>query len=164
MAARKKTGAGAAAKAKKLTQAAREKQHAEVMEKARQIQAKELVAAAPHRKATVTESASATASASLGTVKVTKGRRGRKPHKFQRRDRDDSQQVSATMPRDLVDTLRSICEQRKESVTRPFVQRDVIELALTEWCHRAVKRLGGDELQNALTADELAERIASLKR
>lgn len=154
---RKPTGAGVAKQAKEQSKAEREQQNAKVMEKARQLQEQELVAAAPHSKATATASASS-------SVKVTKGRRGRKPHKFQRRDRADSQQVSATMPMDLVDTVRSICEQRKESMTRPFVQRDVVELALTEWCHRALKQIGDDELENALTVDELAERIASLKR
>ena len=94
-------------------------------------------------------------------AKPSSSRRKKKTKKKVVRKR--SAQLNVRLDDDLVAALRDIAKRREGQLQRPWVLREIVELALVEWLERADKRRGKRGKAKAL-ADlrALAEELQGL--
>lgn len=165
--ARRKTGAGLGQRTRSQTIEDIRQQQQELQKRVREEQLKGVVAAAPHgRKPEHHEAVwlKVDQEPDEPPTKVTKRRRKKaKKRRVQARDRDDMEQLNAVVPKELMETLRYLAEARETSITRPFSQRAMIELAVLEWAQQAIDKLGKKPAQG-MTKASIRKRIADLQR
>lgn len=111
------------------------------------------------RKATAqTQQAEAEAAFVAGAPGATQPRRrGKKAKKVQR---TRATQLNVRIDDELMATLRALAARRKANAVRPYLTRDIVELALVEWIEKADKRLRRDNREAAEALRQLADELA----
>jgi len=85
-------------------------------------------------------------------------RRGKKQPAKVKRTR--AAQLNVRIDDDLMATLRALAARRKANAVRPYLTRDIVELALVEWIEKADKRLRRDNREAAEALRQLADELA----
>jgi hypothetical protein len=88
-------------------------------------------------------------------------RRRRGKQKVAKVTRTRAAQLNVRIDDELMATLRALAARRKANAVRPYLTRDIVELALVEWIEKADKRLRRDNREAAEALRQLADELAS---
>ena len=87
-------------------------------------------------------------------------RRRRGKQKVAKVTRTRAAQLNVRIDDELMATLRALAARRKANAVRPYLTRDIVELALVEWIEKADKRLRRDNREAAEALRQLADELA----